>query len=139
MKPAVPFCKTCHSQYQGTTFDIQGGQSLVRNALGELERLLNAAGFLSRAESAPYGPLTDEELADGQFHLDHVRPGGGDGGANVVADGPTAGALYDYLIVARGKDLGVHNPTYTKQLLWDAIKQMLPPAQDPTSLPARPN
>lgn len=142
MKPSLAFCKTCHTAYNGTTYDIQGGQTLVSNALSELQGALNSAGMLSRSESAPYAPLSGEELTDRQFHLDHVRPGGGDGGANIVANGPTAGALYNYFIIARSKDLGAHNPTYTKQLLWDSIKQIktLLGAQttDPTSLPSRP-
>jgi hypothetical protein len=50
---------------------------------------------------------------------------GSDGGvADQVLDANTAGALYNYLIIARGKDFGVHNPTYTKQLLWDSIKYL---------------
>jgi len=136
MKPSLAYCKTCHTQYTGTTFDIQGGQTLVRNALLELQAALNAAGMLTRSETAPYAELAPEDLADRQFQLDAVRPNGGAGGAHVVANGPTAGALYNYLIVARSKDLGVHNPTYAKQLLWDSIKQIK--GADPTSLPSRP-
>jgi hypothetical protein len=94
-------------------------------------------GSFTRSASAPYAALSEDELADNQFHLDTPRPGGGPGGVNIDADGPTAGALYNYLIVARGKDMGVHNPTYAKQLLWDSIKQIK--GTDPTSLPARPN
>jgi hypothetical protein len=136
MKPKIAFCKTCHTQYTGTTFDIQGGQSLVRNALEELQAALNTAGMLSRSETAPYAPLGADDLTDGQFHLDHVRPGSGPAGTNLNANSPTAGALYNYLIIARSKDLGVHNPTYAKQLLWDSIKQIK--GSDPTSLPSRP-
>jgi hypothetical protein len=136
MKPSLAFCKTCHTQYTGTTFDVQGGQTLVSNALAELEAALNAAGMLTRAEVAPYGPLTDEDLSDHQYHLDVVRPNSGPAGANIVANAATAGALYSYLILARSKDFGVHNPTYAKQLLWDSIKQIK--GSDPTTLPARP-
>ncbi|MBX3185833.1 MAG: hypothetical protein KF819_02415 [Labilithrix sp.] len=136
MKPAVAFCKTCHTQYTGTSFDIQNGQTLVRDALGELQAALNAAGMLTRSGGAPYAPLADDQLEDRQFHLDKVRPGGAPGGGHVVADGPTAGALYNYLVVARSKDLGVHNPTYAKQLLWDSIKQVT--GADPVNLPGRP-
>ncbi len=93
--------------------------------------------MLTRAAAAPYGPLDADDLADNQFHLDSVRPGGGAGGANVVADRPTAGALYNYLIIARSKDFGVHNPTYAKQLLWDSINQIKKTVK-PTSLAARP-
>lgn len=136
MKPNLAFCKTCHTAYGGSTFDVQGGQTLVKNALFELQRALNDAGMLTRAEAAPYGPLAEEDLAGAQFQLDFVRPGSGPAGANIVANAPTAGALYDYLIVARSKDFGVHNPTYAKQLLWDSIRQIT--GKDPTSLPARP-
>jgi hypothetical protein len=136
MKPTVAFCKTCHTQYTGTDFDIQGGRTLVKNALFELQAALNAAGLLTRAAAAPYGPLEDADLADGQFNLDLSRPGSGAAGANQNLDAPTAGALYNYLILARSKDLGVHNPTYAKELLWDSIKQLT--GANPTSLPARP-
>jgi hypothetical protein len=135
MKPNVAFCKTCHTQYTGTNFDIQGGRTLVKNALSELEVALNAAGLLTRGAAAPYGPLSADDLADGQFNLDLTRPGS-NAGANLSLDALTAGALYNYLIIARSKDLGVHNPTYEKQLLWDSIRQIK--TVDPTSLPSRP-
>lgn len=136
MNPKVALCKSCHTQYTGTSFDIQGGQSLVRNALKELEAALNTAGMLTRSTAAPYEPLSAGDLAGEQFHHDLVRPGSGEGGKNLVADSPTAGALYNYLLIARSKDLGVHNPTYAKQLLWDSIKKIK--GSDPTSLPSRP-
>ena len=123
--------------------DVQVLSPQVKTTLGvanlnrELQAALNAAGMLTRSEAAPYAALSEEDLADGQFHLDAVRPGGGPGGANISANAPTAGALYDYLIIARSKDLGVHNPTYAKQLLWDSIKQIK--GTNPTSLPSRPN
>jgi hypothetical protein len=140
MRPSVAFCKTCHTTYTGTTFDIQGGQTTVRNALRELQALLNQAKMLTRANTAPFGELTEEELADGQFHLDRVRPGNAPG-THIVANKDTAGALYNYLIVARSKDLGAHNPTYVKQLLWDSILQVkrhLSLPETVESLPSRP-
>lgn len=136
MKPTVAFCKTCHTQYTGTDFNIQGGRTIVRNALFELQAALDAAGLLTRTEVSPYAPLEDDEKTDGQFHLDLARPKSGPGGANLVLDAPTAGALYNYFVVARSKDLGVHNPTYTKQLLWDSIRQIK--GTNPTSIPSRP-
>ena len=136
MKPSLTFCKTCHTEYNGQTFDVQGGQSIVKNALFELQAALNDAGMLTRSASAPYSGLEPDALADAQFHLDSVRPNGGPGGTNIVANSPTAGALYNYLILARSKDFGVHNPTYAKQLLWDSIKQIK--GANPTSLAARP-
>lgn len=135
MKPNVAYCKTCHTSYTGTNFDIQGGRTVVKNGLSELQVALNAAGLLTRAAAAPYGPLADEDLADAQFNLDQTRPGG-NGGANFTLDALTAGALYNYLLLARGKDLGVHNPTYEKQLLWDSIKQIT--GANPTTLASRP-
>lgn len=138
MKPSLGFCTNaaCHSEYTGKTFDIQGGQSSVKKALSELQALLNAKNLLTRAEAAPYGALDADDLADAQFNLDRIRPASGDAGANQVVDGPTAGAIYNYFIIARSKDFGVHNPTYVKQLLWDSIKQIK--GSDPSSLSSRP-
>jgi hypothetical protein len=136
MKPNVAYCKTCHTSYTGTDFDIQGGRTLVKNALKELEVALNDAALLTRSLAAPYAPLSDDDLADGQFNLDLTRPGSSPGGGNLSLDALTAGALYNYLIIARSKDLGVHNPTYEKQLLWDSIRQLK--GVDPTSLASRP-
>jgi hypothetical protein len=45
-----------------------------------------------------------------------------------------AGALYNYFIVSRGSAFGVHNPMYSKQLIWDsyeALYNALPDAADP--------
>lgn len=137
MKPKVTYCKTCHTTYQGTTFDVQGGQATVKRALFELEALLNDAGWITRSVAAPYEPLGEDELADAQFHHDEARPRSGPGGTNLALDADQAGILYNYLVLARGKDFGVHNPTYAKQLLWDSIKRMKN-GVDPTSLPSRP-
>ena len=136
MEPKVTFCKTCHTQYAGQTFDIQGGQSLVIDALLELRTALNDAGYLTRSATSPYTAMSGDELTDHQFQLDLTRPASGPGGANLKPDAPTAGALYNYIIVARGGAFGVHNPTYVKQLLWDSIKQIK--GSNPTSLPSRP-
>lgn len=138
MKPNVAYCKTCHTGYTGTTFDVQGGRSLVTNALSELQKALNDKSLLTRSASPPYAALSDDELQDRQFHLDTVRPNSGAANAHQVLDAATAGAVYNYLIIARSKDLGVHNPTYTKQLLWDSLKQINGQAYVPTSIPARP-
>jgi hypothetical protein len=136
MHPAIAFCKSCHTTYTGKTFDIQGGQSNVRTTLRELEAALNAKGLLTRTPARPYLELSGTELTDGNFHLDKTRPGSGDAGVDLSLDPATAGALYNYLIIARSKDFGVHNPTYTKQLLWDSIKQIK--GTNPTSMSSRP-
>jgi hypothetical protein len=120
MKPTVATCTTgagCHSQYNGKTFDILGGQTNVKKGLFELQKVLSAQGYITRADTAPYSPLSEGELADGQFQLDHVAP-------SKTVDGPIAGAVYNYFLIARGKDLGVHNPVYTKQLIFDSIEAL---------------
>lgn len=140
MTPGLAFCKTCHTTYSGTTYDIQSGQSTVRAALKELEAALNEKGLLTRSEAEPYAALAGTQLTDGAYHLDKVRPKSGTDGDGGVVDqtlnAADAGALYNYLIIARSKDFGVHNPTYTKQLLWDSIKQIK--GSNPTSMTSRP-
>jgi hypothetical protein len=48
----------------------------------------------------------------------------------------TAGALYNYLLLARGSANGVHNPVYTRELIYDSYKSLVGTA--PTTLPTRP-
>lgn len=130
MKPQVTFCKTCHTTYTGTSFDIQGGRTIVTKLLKELQVALNTAGWITRSSSAPYAPLSVEELGDNQFNLDHARADA------APLDEIDAGVLYNYLLIARGKDLGVHNPSYTKQLLFDGISRLT--GNPPVTLPVRP-
>ena len=137
MHPTLAFCKSCHTTYTGTTFDVQGGQSVVRSALMELEAALNAKGLLTRGTAKPYPPLSATQLTDNNFELDLVRPGSMTDGTDQVLDAATAGAVYNYLLIARSKDFGVHNPTYAKQLLFDSIKTITGAA--PISLPSRPS
>ena len=127
MKPQVTYCKTCHATFQGNNFDVNGGRALTERGLAELQTALNAAGLLSRSTTVG---LTAEELTDNQFQLDSARSPG------APVNARTAGALYNYLIVARGRDLGVHNPIYSRQLLFDSIRQIKGSA--PTFIPSRP-
>ena len=120
-------CQNCH--VGATSFDVNGGQSRIAAGMHELRAALNAAGYLTRSATPPYLPLAASELADGNFDLDQTRPGGGaDGGASVLT-ADRAGALYDYIIVARGGASGVHNPKYTQQLVFDSYVAVtgLPP------------
>lgn len=113
----VSACTQCHSG--ATTFDINGGQSLVKAALFELQTALNnlnGAACLTRSTAAPYLPLQPSELTDGHFELDTTRPGCN--GGPLTAD--QAGALYNYILVARGGALGIHNPKYAEQLIFDS-------------------
>jgi hypothetical protein len=116
--PQVSACTPCH--VGATSFDIGGGQGQIKAALFELQNALNTAGWITRATTPPYVPLTSAQLADGLFELDKTRPGGGPDGGPTALTADQAGAVYDYLIVARGGALGVHNPKYTKQLIFDA-------------------
>ena len=101
----------------------------MRSALSELRVLLNDAGYLTRSEKAPYAVLSPTELEDTQFALDSTRP-------SVGLTALQAGALYDYLLVARGSALGVHNPAYTLELLYDAVFVFKGAA--PAAIPSRP-
>jgi hypothetical protein len=104
-------CQQCHA---GTkTFNVAGGQTIGKLALFELQAALNAKGYLTRSAAPPYLTLQASELADGSFELDQTMPG-------VTLTAAQAGALYDYLVVARDGTKGLHNPMYAQQLLYDA-------------------
>lgn len=118
----------CH--VNAKSFDVIGGQSAMRANLQELRVVLNTAGFLTRSAAAPYLALTPAELLDPAFNLDQALPGA----KNVPA--ATAGALYNYILLARGSADGVHNPVYTRELIFDSYKALTGLA--PTSLPTRP-
>jgi hypothetical protein len=83
---------------------------------------LNGQGFLTRAAAAPYVPLTMAQLGDGQWALDQPTPGASFDGGLLTQD--QAGALYDYILVARGGASGVHNPKYVAQLLYDSYNAL---------------
>jgi hypothetical protein len=125
--PQVAACTSCH--VGATNFDINGGEGQIKAALFELQKALNDAGYLTRGTVAPYPPLQPSELTDARFAFDKTRPGGGaEGGASHLTT-DQAGALYNYILVARGGALGVHNPKYTKQLIFDSyvVIKSLPP------------
>jgi len=122
--PQLSACLNCHQT--ATSFDVAGGQTEVKAALSELRAVLNDLTWLTQSHEAPYEPLTDDQLEDEEFHLDEVYPNGPDS-TDLSAD--EAGALYNYLILARGSAYGVHNPIYTKQLIFDSYFALtgLPP------------
>jgi hypothetical protein len=120
-------CQGCHAG--ATSFDVNGVQTDVTAALTELQTALNAAGYLTRASTAPYTPLGVSDLG-ADFDLDTTTPQSG------TVDQLTAGAIWNYLIIARGSGLGVHNPRYTLELLYDSIEQITGNA--PTSITTRP-
>jgi hypothetical protein len=107
----VSACTQCHAG--ATTFDISGGRGQMQAALTELEKALNNAGYLTRATSAPYVALATTEVGDGNWAIDRPR-----GPNTLTAD--QAGALYNYIIIARGGAGGIHNPKYVRQLIFDS-------------------
>jgi hypothetical protein len=128
--PQLSVCATsgCHTPAP-TTFDVAGGESVVKGTLTDLERAMNDLGWLTRASTAPYTPLTDPDggggtVGDGNWSEDTPMPG-------VTLAASQAGAVYNYILVARGGAYGVHNPLYEEQLLYDsymAVTGNPPPA-----------
>lgn len=97
----------------------------------DLRGALNDREWLTRSASAPYLVLDADELDDDEFSHDEPRPN-----ADILT-ADEAGALYNYLIVARGSAYGVHNPVYTKQLLFDSYQALT--GNPPPSLLVRPS
>jgi hypothetical protein len=128
--PSLTACLSCHST--ATTFDINGFQSQINAALTEIETTLNTNGLLTRSTSAPYVPLTTAQLGDGNWSQDLPVPGGMIAGVLMTQD--QAGALYNYIVVARGGASGVHNTKYIAQLLYDSYYSLtgLPLSSFPT-------
>jgi hypothetical protein len=114
--PTLSACKQCHAT--ATTFDVNGFQSQVEAAMTEIETWLNAQGLLTRAAAPPYAPLAASQLGDGNWNLDQPVPGASLDAGLLTQD--QAGALYDYILVARGGASGVHNPKYIGELLYDS-------------------
>jgi hypothetical protein len=134
-EPSLTVCVNCHAG--ATSFDIDGGETRNQTEMFEFEGDLNDAGFLTRATAPPFTPLSPTELTDGQFALDTARTGAGavDAGPGGLS-AAQAGALYNYLLIARGGGSGVHNPTYTQELIFDSIVALT--GEAPKSLPLRP-
>ena len=110
-----------------TSFDVIGGMSAMRTNIQDLRVALNDAGYLTRSAAVPYVALTATDLKDLNFSLDKTRPDV----ANAALSADIAGAVYNYLLLARGSANGIHNPLYTRQLVFDsykAIKNAAPPS-----------
>jgi hypothetical protein len=111
--PQLSVCTgTCHSNAEN--FDVNGGQSETKVGIQRLRETLNTQGYLTREGNT--AGLTPEDLEDEEFRIDESRP------QSMGVPQATAGAIYNYLLIARGAALGVHNPSYTNQLIYDSIQ-----------------
>jgi hypothetical protein len=127
--PQLTVCGHCHTP-PPTTFNVENFQFSITTNLHEFQADLNMLGALTRSATAPYAPLSSGALLDGQFQLDEPLP------SSTALTGSQAGALYNYLLIARGGALGVHNPVYIQELLYDSIVALT--GNPPVTLPTRP-
>lgn len=118
----------CHAS--ATSFDVIGGQTAMKESLRQLRKALNDLGWLTRASAAPFDALTATQVGDANFAEDGSRPGV----TGLTAD--QAGALYNYLLIARGGAGGIHNPVYVRQLIFDSYFALAGVA--PSTIPVRP-
>jgi len=101
--PQLSVCQNCHAD--AGSFDVIGGETTIQNALTAVQGALVAKGWLTGVDGGV--------AAAGTWDTDTPASASG-----LTAD--QAGALYDYLLVARGGAYGVHNPVYAQELLYDA-------------------
>jgi hypothetical protein len=127
--PALSSCKSAGCHVNATSFDVIGGQTDMKGSLRELREALNTAGWLTRAEAAPFDALTPAQIADENFAEDSPRSATGLTAAQ-------AGAVYNYLLIARGGAGGIHNPLYVRQLIFDSYFEV--EGEAPPSLQTRP-
>jgi len=118
--PNLSVCLGCHAG--ATSFNVNGGEDLNTTQMLEFEADLSLAGLIT-------------VTTIGDFTTDVPRAGAFDGGAAGIP-ASQAGALYNYLLIARGGGNGVHNPKYMQQLIYDSIFSLTGKA--PVSLPVRP-
>ena len=130
--PQLSACLGCHAG--ATSFDINGFETDVQSAMTQIETWFNGQGLLTRATAPPYAPLTTTELGDGNWAEDLPLPGGTVDGGLLTQN--QAGALYNYLLVARGGAFGVHNPKYIGEILYDSYAALS--SAELTAFPMRP-
>lgn len=118
----------CHANAK--SFDVIGGQTAMKESLRQLRKALNDKGWLTRATAAPFDALTQAQVDDANFAEDGARPGV----TGLSAD--EAGAVYNYLLMARGGAGGIHNPIYVRQLIFDSFFAVVGSA--PSTMPVRP-
>lgn len=109
--PALSTCKSAGCHVNANSFDVIGGQSGMKSDLRALRRVLNNLDWLTREGSVER--LTDAQIGDDNFAEDVPRSATGLTAAQ-------AGAVYNYLLIARGGAGGIHNPLYVRQLIFDS-------------------
>ena len=112
--PQVATCASAGCHATATSFDVLGRQTAMLNTLRQLRDALNTKGWLTPAEAAPFDALTPAQVADANFKNDGARP------TATPLTASEAGALYNYLLLARGGAGGIHNPLYAMQLMFDS-------------------
>lgn len=118
--PSLSACLSCHAT--ATNFDVLGFETTIQGGLTLIEGWLNDRGFLTRAAAAPFTPLSPTQIGDTNWAEDQPVPDATLDSGLLTQD--QAGALYDYLLVARGGAFGVHNPKYIGQLVYDSYKAL---------------
>jgi hypothetical protein len=109
-RPRLSACQDCHKA--ATNFNILDCQTRTTTGLQHLRKALNDSGLLSKDGLTPIDAPT--LASDTNFATDVALKKN-----NVPAS--VAGALYNYFLIARGGALGVHNASYTSQLLYDSV------------------
>jgi hypothetical protein len=126
--PQLSTCQKSGCHATATDFNVIGAQATMKAGIQELRVALNDAGYLTRSAAAPYAPLSATDLADQAFQTDLVFPG-------QSVSGDIAGALYNYLLLARGSAGGVHNPVYVRELIFDSMAAL---GKTVNTIPVRP-
>jgi hypothetical protein len=127
-QPKITACAPCHKDKNGVaypTFDfgasgsgataILGARGKYYEGMKQLQALLNTAGLINRTGTA--GTALDSTQLGVDYNLDQPISG-------VTVTTAQAGAVWNYLTIARGGGNGSHNPAYIRQLLWDSITAM---------------
>ena len=124
----------CHAT--ATTFDVNGFQSQVQAALTQIETWFNAQGLLD-ARAAPRPTRRSRRRSSATATGTRISPCPAPRIDGALLTQDQAGALYNYILVARGGAYGVHNPKYIAQILYDSYYALTGrPARGVSAAPA---
>ncbi len=110
-KPVLENCKKCHTGAGVVSYDINGGQTVVKNLMKDLAKeivRLYPANFSLTTGSAD--PKDDGML---------VMPS-----SSVQIPERVAKAVYNYRFLYQDHSYGLHNPTYAKALMNNSIADL---------------